>query len=182
MRCVAVHVALHRNPSQAILHSDEKHPPSLHLMATLCERRAELRQCEACLRCEPPVRCIATAAAPVRPAIGIPFKRPVRVLTRARDRSRPSASRSRACSKAIEVDPKYTPALVSLADLMHYSKKSVPRYRCTPDSDPSQQPLADSSEALLPRTGTRPHSASSTLSRRSSTSSRSRTTTSASMR
>ena len=74
-----------------------------------------------------PVRCIATAAAPVRPAIGIPFERPVRVLTRARDRSRPSASRSRACSKAIEVDPKYTPALVSLADLMHYSKKSVPR-------------------------------------------------------
>jgi len=54
LRCVAVHVALHRNPSQAILHSDEKHPPSLHLMATLCERRAELRQCEACLRCEPP--------------------------------------------------------------------------------------------------------------------------------
>jgi hypothetical protein len=54
--------------------------------------------------------------------------------------------------------------------------------RCTPDSDPSQQPLADSSEALLPHAGTRPHSASSTLSRRSSTSSRSRTTTSASMR
>ena len=52
LRCIA------KSPSQAILHSDEKHPPSLHLMATLCERRAELRQCEACLRSEPPPRAL----------------------------------------------------------------------------------------------------------------------------